>query len=100
MRFRIRFVVAAAFVLPSLSASAQVVAPLSFGVHSTATPPLIPEAIGMALANELSGSLAKRNIEYITRLHRMRASKDFRTAAEFVAERARAYGLELSLIHI
>jgi len=99
MRVRLRFVVAAACIVPSLGASAQVVAPLSFGVHSTATPPLIPEATGMALANELSGSLAKRNIEYITRLHRMRASKDFRTAAEFVAERARAYGLEDVKIH-
>ena len=97
MRFRIRLVVAATIIVPS--SAAQVVAPLSFGVKSTATPPLIPDATGIALANELSGSLAKRNIEYITRLHRMRASKDFRTAAEFVATQARAYGLEDVKIH-
>ncbi len=80
-------------------ASAQVVAPLSFGVKSAATPPLIPEATGLALANELSGSSAKRNLEYITRLHRMRASKAFRSAAEFVAEQARLYGLEEVKVH-
>ena len=99
MRVRIQLVVAATLTFPATATRAQVVAPLSFGVHSTATPPLIPDATGMALANELSGSLAKRNIEYITRLHRMRASKAFRTAAEFVAGQARAYGLEDVKIH-
>ena len=74
--------------------SAQVVAPLSFGVKSDAAPPLIPEATGTALANELSGSAAKRNLEYITTLHRMRASKGFRSAADFVARQAELYGLE------
>ena len=83
----------------SLAARAQVVAPLSFGVASAATPPLIPEATGTALANELSGSAAKRNLEYITRLHRMRASKDFRTAAEFVAGQAKLYGLDDVKVH-
>ncbi|MEP7085963.1 MAG: M28 family peptidase [Gemmatimonadota bacterium] len=99
MRVRIRLLATITLALFPLTARAQVVAPLSFGVKSTATPPLISEATGEALANELSGSLAKRNIEYITRLHRMRASKAFRTAAEFVAERARAYGLEEVKIH-
>ena len=83
----------------SRSAGAQVTAPLSFGVKSTATVPLIPEATGEALANELSGSAAKRNLEYITRLHRMRASKGFRTAADFVAGRALEYGLADVKVH-
>ncbi|MBK5186777.1 MAG: M28 family peptidase, partial [Gemmatimonadaceae bacterium] len=83
----------------SHTARAQVVAPLSFGVKSTATVPLIPEATGEALASELSGSAAKRNLEYITRLHRMRASKGFRTAADFVAGQARLYGLEDVKVH-
>lgn len=83
----------------SAVARAQVVAPLSFGVKSTATVPLIPESEGEALASELSGATAKRNLEYITRLHRMRASKDFRTAAEFVAGQARAYGLSDVKVH-
>jgi aminopeptidase YwaD len=100
MRTRIRCSLAAVMVaVVSLAARAQVVAPLSFGVASAATPPLIPEATGTALANELSGSAAKRNLEYITRLHRMRASKDFRTAAEFVAGQAKLYGLDDVKVH-
>ncbi|MEO7039687.1 MAG: M28 family peptidase [Gemmatimonadaceae bacterium] len=90
---------AAGFFLATGAAHAQVVAPLSFGVRSAATPPLIPDSVGAALANELSGSLAKRNIEYLARLHRIPASNAFRTAADFVAERARAYGLEEVKIH-
>jgi aminopeptidase YwaD len=89
---------ASASLIPRMT-NAQVTAPLSFGVKSTATVPLIPEAMGEALANELSGSAAKRNLEYITRLHRMRASKGFRTAADFVAARARDYGLADVKVH-
>jgi aminopeptidase YwaD len=46
-----------------------------------------------ALAQELSGETAKRNLEGIARFHRQRGSEGFRFAAELVAERARAYGL-------
>ena len=46
-----------------------------------------------ALANELSGETAKRNLEVIATFHRQRGSKGFHSAAELVAERARAYGL-------
>jgi aminopeptidase YwaD len=46
-----------------------------------------------ALANELSGEAAKRNLEGIARFHRQRGSQGFHAAAELVAERARAYGL-------
>ena len=46
-----------------------------------------------ALANELSGETAKRNLEVIATFHRQRGSKGFHAAAELVAERARAYGL-------
>jgi aminopeptidase YwaD len=98
-RARTALTVAAALSCVALASRAQVVAPLSFGVASAATPPLIPESTGVALANELSGSAAKRNLEYITRLHRMRASKGFREAADFVAAQARAYGLEEVTIH-
>ena len=56
-------------------------------------PPLLDASIVAALDQELSGETAKRNLEGITRFHRMRASRGFRDAAEFVAERARAYGL-------
>jgi hypothetical protein len=57
-------------------------------------PPLLPEPVVAALANELSGETAKRNLEFISRQHRMRASRGFRTAADFIVEQARSYGLE------
>jgi aminopeptidase YwaD len=56
-------------------------------------PPLLPEADVAALANELSGETAKRNLEGLARYHRQRGSQGFHSAAELVAERARAYGL-------
>src|SRR5713226_3422211 len=56
-------------------------------------PPLLPEKDVAALANELSGETAKRNLEGIARFHRQRGSRGFHEAAEFVAERLRAYGL-------
>ncbi len=56
-------------------------------------PPLLPEDQVKALAQELSGETAKRNLEGIVRNHRQRGSRGFHAAAELVAERARAYGL-------
>src|SRR5260370_3058112 len=55
--------------------------------------PLLAEKDVAALANELSGETAKRNLEGLARLHRQRGSAGFHAAAELVAERARAYGL-------
>jgi aminopeptidase YwaD len=57
------------------------------------TPPLLPRATIAALANEVSGETAKRNLEGLARLHRQRGSQGFHAAAELIAERARAYGL-------
>src|SRR5260370_38380607 len=56
-------------------------------------PPLLPEKDVAALANELSGETAKRNLEGIARFHRQRGARGFHEAAELVAERLRAYGL-------
>jgi aminopeptidase YwaD len=56
-------------------------------------PPLLPEKDVAVLANELSGETAKRNLEVIATFHRQRGSRGFHSAAELVAERARAYGL-------
>jgi hypothetical protein len=56
-------------------------------------PPLLPEKDVAALANELSGETAKRNLEAITLNHRQRGSKGFHAAAEIVAQRLREYGL-------
>ena len=56
-------------------------------------PPLLAEADVAALANEMSGETAKRNLEGLARFHRQRGSQGFHAAAELVAERARVYGL-------
>src|SRR5947209_3369478 len=63
------------------------------GVARAQKPPLLPEKDVAALANELSGETAKRNLEGIARFHRQRGSQGFHEAAELVAERLRAYGL-------
>jgi aminopeptidase YwaD len=55
--------------------------------------PLLPDKDVAALAQELSGETAKRNLEGIVRNHRQRGSRGLHAAAELVAERARAYGL-------
>lgn len=56
-------------------------------------PPLLPEETVATLAGELSGETAKRNLEYISRLHRTRGSKQFRMAAEHIAAQLRSYGI-------
>ncbi len=66
---------------------------LSAGAARAQKPPLLPEKDVAALANELSGETAKRNLEGIARFHRQRGSLGFHAAAELVAERLRAYGL-------
>jgi aminopeptidase YwaD len=63
------------------------------GIAAAQKPPLLTEKDVAALANELSGETAKRNLEGIARFHRQRGSRGFHEAAEWVAERARAYGL-------
>src|SRR5580693_9944430 len=63
------------------------------GTARAQKPPLLPEKDVAALANELSGETAKRNLEVIATFHRQRGSKGFHSAAELLAERAREYGL-------
>jgi hypothetical protein len=50
-------------------------------------PPLLPEKDVAALANELTGETAKRNLEVLATFHRQRGSRGFHAAAELVAER-------------
>ncbi|HEY8793816.1 MAG TPA: M28 family peptidase [Gemmatimonadaceae bacterium] len=87
---RIRFSLAALLSCALSSAAAA---------QHASTVPLLPEPTVAALAGELSGASAKRNLEFITRQHRMRASKGFRTAADFVAAQAKSYGLEEVTVH-
>lgn len=56
-------------------------------------PPLLPESTVAAIANELSGETAKRNLEGLARFHRQRASAGFHAAAELILGAARNYGL-------
>jgi aminopeptidase YwaD len=74
---------------PLLASLLAVYGPAAFA-H---VPPLLPEKDVAAIANELSGETAKRNLEGLARFHRQRGSQGFHAAAELIAERARAYGL-------
>lgn len=56
------------------------------------TVPLLSDAQITALANEISGESAKRNLEGLSRLHRMRGSRDFLRAAEQVIGELKRYG--------
>ena len=71
-----------------------VLASLAAGSAGAASMPNgLPEAAVAALATEVSGDTAKRNLEGIVQFHRERGSRGFHSAAVLVAERARAYGL-------
>lgn len=63
------------------------------GVANAATPPLLPEPVVAALANELDGDRAKRDIEVFSQLHRMRASQQFHRATEHIVAELRRAGL-------
>jgi aminopeptidase YwaD len=73
--------------------SLVVVLSLNAAIARAQRAPLLPEHDVAALAQELSGEIAERNLEGIARFHRQRGSQGFHSAAELVAERARAYGL-------
>jgi len=53
----------------------------------------LPDAQVAALANEVNGEIAKRNLESVVQFHRQRGSRGFHAAAERIADRAKAYGL-------
>jgi hypothetical protein len=73
-------------------AGAILVAPPRAGA-AEGEPPLLPRATVAALAEELSGEAAKRDLEFLSRQHRMRGSRGFHAAAEFIAGALRADGL-------
>ncbi|HEX4959513.1 MAG TPA: M28 family peptidase [Thermoanaerobaculia bacterium] len=69
--------------------------------QTTAPPPLLPEPAVRALAAEVSGTAAKRNLQDLTLFHRMRGSRGFRAAAERVRDRAKEYGLsEVEIVEL
>ncbi len=56
--------------------------------------PLLGDSIVSTLNSELSGESAKRNLEYIARLHRIRGSVEFKKAISFIESKLKEYGLE------
>jgi aminopeptidase YwaD len=71
-----------------------VCASLAAGAAGAASMPEgLPEKTVVALATQVSGDTAKKNLEGIVQFHRERGSRGFNAAATLVAERARAYGL-------
>jgi aminopeptidase YwaD len=65
----------------------------SLPARGTEPPPLLPEPVVRAIASEVSGTAAKRNLQDLTLFHRMRGSRGFRAAAERVRDRLKEYGL-------
>ncbi len=65
------------------------VIPAQFAISET----LLTEPEMRALSEEISGELAKRNLEFISRQHRMRGSQGYLAAAEFIAQELRKYGI-------
>src|SRR3954453_1028681 len=56
--------------------------------------PLLTPAETRAIADEVSGSAAKRTVQALSLHHRMRGSEGYRAAAELIRDRLRDYGLE------
>ena len=55
--------------------------------------PFLPDSVARALAEEISGEAARRNLEALARQHRMRGSQGFRRAAEHIVASLREVGL-------
>jgi aminopeptidase YwaD len=77
----------------ALAAALALIVAVPASAQTTAPPPLLPEPAVRALAAEVSGTAAKRNLQDLTLFHRMRGSRGFRAAAERVRDRAKEYGL-------
>jgi len=63
------------------------------GVARAQSVPVLPDTIIAALAQELSGVTALRNLEFISREHRTRGSRPWHTAGAFVMQQAVSYGI-------
>src|SRR5260221_9905459 len=56
--------------------------------------PILDKSTVVAFANELSGDMAKRNLDFITTQHRMRGSKQYRVAANYIMTQLKSYGID------
>jgi hypothetical protein len=75
------------------NATCVLVTALLSSAANAATPPLLPEPVIAALASELDGDRAKRDVEVFAQLHRMRASEPFHRATEHIVAELRRAGL-------
>jgi hypothetical protein len=55
---------------------------------------LLPDRVITALGAEINGSIAKDTVTELARYHRVQASSGFSRAAEYIASKAREYGLD------
>src|SRR3954468_23681133 len=78
---------------PSRHARAMILAPLLLALAAPSAPLLTP-AETRAIAEQVSGSAAKRTVQALSLHHRMRGSDGYRAAAELIRDRLREYGLE------
>src|SRR5947209_7571554 len=56
--------------------------------------PLLSDKDVAALASEISGLIAKDTVTELARYHRVQASSGYSRAAEYIAAKAKDYGLE------
>jgi aminopeptidase YwaD len=54
---------------------------------------LLPDRTISALAQELSGETAKRNLEYVAREHRVRGSRGWHRAGQYIVDQLTTYGI-------
>jgi aminopeptidase YwaD len=75
----------------------SIIAALSLALVATTlaadTLPFLTDKEVSALASEISGESAKRNLEGFSRQHRMRGSRGFRAAADQIVAELKRYGL-------
>ena len=81
------------FVIERVAIGLLATACASGAANAAATPPLLPEPVIAALASELDGDRAKRDIEVFAQLHRMRASQPFHRANEHIVAELQRAGL-------
>src|SRR5262245_25634538 len=63
-----------------------------------AAPPLLPEATIAALADEIDGNRAHRDVEFFALHHRMRASEPFHAVTEHIVDELRRAGFSTAEI--
>src|SRR4030095_14447216 len=77
-----------------LARALAILAAASATTSAIAAPPLLPEATIAALADEIDGNRAHRDVEFFALHHRMRASKPFHAVTEHIVDELERAGFE------